>query len=201
MTSNRATRSFHSLLNCHNPLAVAVLAGVFLLSLNACVGIPDGVEPVSDVELEKYLGTWYEIARLDHSFERGLSNVTATYSKREDGGIRVINRGYNAKEKIWDEAEGKAYFVDEPGIGRLKVSFFGPFYGGYNIIELDKEDYQYSLVVGPDRSYLWILSRKPSLDKEILQRLIAKAKSLGFETDKLIYVSQDQSTSDEIKLR
>ena len=201
MTSNRDARSFHTLLDCDNPLAGAVLAGVFLLSLNACVGIPDGVEPVSGVELEKYLGTWYEIARLDHSFERGLSNVTATYSKREDGGIRVINRGYNAEDKTWDEAEGKAYFVDKPSIGRLKVSFFGPFYGGYNIVELDKEDYQYSLVAGPDRSYLWILSRKPSLDKETLQRLIDKAKSLGFDTDKLIYVSQYQSISDEIKVR
>lgn len=201
MTGNRATRSFHTVLDCHNPLAGAVLAGVFLLSLNACVGIPDGVEPVSGVELEKYLGTWYEIARLDHSFERGLSNVTATYSKREDGGIRVINRGYNAEDKTWDEAEGKAYFVDEPGIGRLKVSFFGPFYGGYNIVALDKEGYQYSLVVGPDRSYLWILSRKPSLDKETQQRLIAKAKGLGFDTDKLIYVSHYQSISDEIKAR
>jgi apolipoprotein D and lipocalin family protein len=174
-----------------------VLAGALLLGLNACVGIPDGVEPVTGVELEKYLGTWYEIARLDHSFERGLSNVTATYSKREDGGIRVINRGYNAQEGEWDEAEGKAYFVGQSDVGRLKVSFFGPFYGGYNIIELDMQNYQYSLVAGPDRSYLWILARQPQLDEAILQRLVAKANSLGFATDKLIYVSHNQEVVDK----
>ncbi|WP_455206491.1 lipocalin family protein [Kaarinaea lacus] len=172
-----------------------VLLCVLVASLSACVGIPDGVEPVTGVELESYLGTWYEIARLDHSFERGLSNVTATYSKREDGGIRVVNRGYNAGDKEWDEAEGKAYFVSDPDVGRLKVSFFGPFYGGYNIVELDKQGYQYSLVCGPDRSYLWILARDPDLDAVTLQRLVAKAKNLGFDTDKLIFVAHDKKAT------
>lgn len=170
-------------------LAGVLLSFLVLFTLNACVSIPDGVEPVTGVDLEKYLGTWYEIARLDHSFEKGLSNVTATYSKRDDGGIRVINRGFNAENRIWEEAEGKAYFVGDPDVGRLKVSFFGPFYGGYNIVELDKQNYQYALVAGPNRSYLWILARQPNMDAETLKRLVARAKSLGFDTDQLIYVS------------
>jgi apolipoprotein D and lipocalin family protein len=153
-----------------------------------CAGTPDGVEPVGGFELDRYLGTWYEIARLDHRFERGLSEVTATYSLRDDGGVQVINRGYKSGEGKWDEAVGKAYFVGDPGTGHLKVSFFGPFYGGYNVIELDKTGYQYSLVAGPDRSYLWILSRTPEMNADSLQALLKKADELGFATDELIYV-------------
>jgi apolipoprotein D and lipocalin family protein len=158
------------------------------LFLSGCIGAPDHIQPVGDFELQRYLGTWYEIARLDHSFERRLEQVTATYSLRSDGGVKVINRGFNPDKNKWKEAEGKAYFVGDPDIGQLKVSFFGPFYGGYNIIDLDKENYQYSLVCGPDLSYLWILARTPDLDKPIMDRLVAKAKSLGFATDQLIYV-------------
>ena len=159
--------------------------------VTACTGAPDGVDTVSGFELSRYLGTWYEIARLDHSFERGLSNVTATYSLRDDGGVKVINRGYNDEDQEWDEAEGKAYFVGDEDVGQLKVSFFGPFYGGYNVIELDKEGYQYSLVAGPDRSYLWILSRTPEMNPEVLQTLVAKARDLGFATDELIMVEHE----------
>ena len=164
------------------------LLAVVLLFFAGCTGVPDGVEVVDDLELDRYLGTWYEIARLDHSFERGLSNVTAEYGLRDDGGVSVVNRGYRAKAGEWDEARGKAYFVDEPDVGRLKVSFFGPFYGGYNIVELDKTDYSYSMVVGPNRSYLWILARSPELDAATLDALVQKADSLGFPTDELIFV-------------
>jgi len=163
----------------------------FLVFLSACVGVPENVQPIEGFELDRYLGTWYEIARLDHSFERGLTQVTATYSMRDDGGVKVINKGFDVKKNEWDEAEGKAYFVGEPAVGRLKVSFFGPFYGGYNIIELDQENYQYSLVCGPDKSYLWILARDPDIDQTIVDRLVAKAKGLGFSTDELIFVSHD----------
>jgi len=159
-----------------------------VLLLGGCVGAPEHIQPVDGFELNKYLGTWYEIARLDHSFERGLEQVTANYSLRDDGGVKVINKGFNPNKNKWKQAEGKAYFVGEPDIGQLKVSFFGPFYGGYNIIELDKTNYQYSLVCGPNLSYLWILARDPQLDKAIVDKLVAKAKSLGFATDKLIYV-------------
>jgi apolipoprotein D and lipocalin family protein len=161
------------------------------LILASCTGIPSNVQPVDNFELSRYLGTWYEIARLDHSFERGLSNVSASYSLRDDGGVTVVNRGFKADNKEWKEAIGKAYFFSDPDVGRLKVSFFGPFYGGYNIIELDHENYQYALICGPDRSYLWILSRTKKMDHAVLDRLVSRASSLGFDTEKLILVSQD----------
>ena len=161
----------------------------WLVLIGGCVGIPDNVTPVENFELERYLGTWYEIARLDHSFERGLSRVTAEYRLREDGGVRVLNRGYSEKDKEWKEAEGRAYFVDRAGQGHLKVSFFGPFYGSYIVFELDRDSYQYALVSGPDKSYLWILARRPEMGKELKQRLIAKAAARGFDTSGLIWVA------------
>lgn len=169
--------------------AVRVLVSGILLG--ACTGVPDGVSVVRDFDLESYLGTWYEIARLDHRFERGLSRVTATYSRRDDGGVQVVNRGFDSKNSEWNEAGGKAYFVADPSLGKLKVSFFGPFYGAYNVIELG-DDYEYSMVVGPNTSYLWILSRSPTLDPDILNRLVSKASSLGFATDELIYVEHEK---------
>lgn len=165
-----------------------IVPALMLFMLTACTGVPEGVLPVSGFKLDRYLGKWYEIARLDHSFERGLTRVTAEYSLRDDGGVRVINRGYNAADKRWEEAEGKACFVEQPDVGRLKVSFFGPFYGAYNIIALDKETYRYSLVAGPDRSYLWILAREPDMDTAVRDMLVEKASALGFPVDELIYV-------------
>lgn len=161
---------------------------VLVLLLTGCVGIPENVKPVDNFKLEKYLGKWYEIARLDHRFERGLSRITADYSLRDDGGVRVLNRGYSSKENEWKEAEGKAYFVKGTDQGYLKVSFFGPFYGSYVVFELDQEVYQYSLVCGPDKSYLWILSRTPEMKKDVQDKLVAKAAALGFDTSKLIFV-------------
>lgn len=163
---------------------------VFVLS--GCTGIPEGIEPVENFELEPYLGTWYEIARLDHSFERGLSNVTANYSLREDGGVHVVNRGYLAEKDKWDEAEGKAYFIGEPDVGQLKVSFFGPFYGAYNVFELG-DNYEYSMVAGPDRSYLWILAREAHLPQAMLDELLAKAEAAGYDTSELILVEHDRA--------
>ncbi len=155
---------------------------------SGCTGVPDGVQVVTGFELDRYLGTWFEVARLDHRFERGTSNVAANYSMRHDGGVNVVNRGYKVAKGEWDEATGKAYFVGDADVGQLKVSFFGPFYGGYNIVELDKEDYQYALIAGPDRGYLWILARSPKLDLRVLSALVYKAENLGFPTDELIYV-------------
>ena len=165
-----------------------LLAAGFLLA--GCVGIPEGVEPVDEFELDRYLGKWYEIARLDHSFERGLEQVTAEYSVREDGGVRVINRGYSVADGDWSEAEGKAYFVRNPDEGYLKVSFFGPFYGAYVVFGLDKDNYQYSFVTGPNRSYLWLLSRTPAVDPQVLELFLRRSSELGFATDALIFVKQ-----------
>lgn len=159
------------------------------LAILACTGDDAKYKAVTGFELDKYLGTWYEIARLDHSFERGLDKVYAEYSLREDGGLKVINHGFDTKKQKWNEAVGKAYFVETPDVGRLKVSFFGPFYGAYTIVELDKTSYSYALVTGGD-DYLWILSRTPQMSYIVKQHLIAKAKALGFETNKLIYPNQ-----------
>lgn len=167
------------------------VSGIALLTAvlqSGCTGVPDGVEVVTEFELDRYLGTWYEIARLDHSFERGMSNVTAEYSMRDDGGVRVLNQGYEVAKGEWNKATGKAFFVGDADVGQLKVSFFGPFYGGYNIIELDQDQYQYALVAGPDRGYLWILARSPELDQDILSALVSQAEQLDFPTDELIYV-------------
>ena len=167
------------------------LSIVLVMFITGCVGIPVNVKPVDNFRLEKYLGKWYEIARLDHSFERGLTRVTAEYSFRDDGGVRVLNRGYSARDNIWKEAVGKAYFIKGSDRGYLKVSFFGPFYGSYIVFELDHENYQYSLVCGPDKSYLWILARSPVLKQDIKGNLVARAAALGFDTNKLIFVDHD----------
>jgi len=161
---------------------------VLVFFLMGCVGIPENVHPVDNFKIEKYLGKWYEIARLDHSFERGLTRITADYSLRDDGGIRVLNRGYSAEKNSWKEVEGKAYFVKGTDKGYLKVSFFGPFYGSYIVFGLDHENYQYSLVCGPDKSYLWILARSPTIRNDIKSILVEKAATSGFDTSKLIFL-------------
>jgi apolipoprotein D and lipocalin family protein len=150
--------------------------------------MPEKVAPVSDFEINRYLGTWYEIARLDHSFERGLTQVTANYSLREDGGVSVVNRGFLRSKGVWKEVEGKAYFVNSAQEAYLKVSFFGPFYGSYVVFELDKENYQYAFVSGPDLSYLWLLSRSPDPDQEMIERFKREVKKRGFNTEELILV-------------
>ncbi|WP_160151904.1 lipocalin family protein [Microbulbifer sp. ALW1] len=169
------------------------LAGLLLLLCSllaaSCTGVPEGVAPIDDFTLDRYLGKWYEIARLDHSFERGLSRVTAEYSLRDDGGVKVVNRGFDAERARWQQSEGKAYFVGAPNVGHLKVSFFGPFYGSYVIFELD-DDYRYAMVSGPDRSYLWLLSRTPTVDASLKQRFLQRAAELGFDADALIFVEQ-----------
>jgi apolipoprotein D and lipocalin family protein len=140
--------------------------------LAGCVGKPDNITPVSQFDTSRYLGKWYEIARLDHSFERGL---------------KVVNRGYKVAAGEWKESVGKAYFVGPSDVGYLKVSFFGPFYGSYIVFDLDQQNYQYSMISGPDKSYLWILSRTPKMDDATKKRLVEKAQALGFDTAKLIY--------------
>lgn len=171
-------------------LALSIVL-ILALLMSGCVTVPDNVRPVSGFDLERYLGTWYEIARLDHSFERGLSRVTAQYSLREDGGVRVINRGYSEKDGKWKQAEGKAFFVQDPQTGFLKVSFFGPFYGSYVIFELDHENYGYAVVSGPDTSYLWILARQPVMDEALRNELVSRAAARGFDTDGLIFVEHE----------
>lgn len=165
---------------------------ILLLLISGCTSIPKGLKPVEQFEVNRYLGKWYEIARLDHRFERGLTDINAEYSLRADGGLKVLNSGYNSATGEREQAEGKAYFLGNPDTGSLKVSFFGPFYGGYHIIELDKADYQYAMISGPDLDYFWILARTPSMDPAILKGLIGRAKKLGFAVDQLIFSEHQQ---------
>ena len=166
------------------------IAIIFSFLFSGCLGMPRLVRPVTDFDLSRYLGKWYEIARLDNRFEKGLSHVTAEYSLRKDGGLQVINRGYSEKTGNWKKAEGKAYFVTSGSEGYLKVSFWGPFYGSYVIFELDHDHYQYAFVSGNNLSYLWLLSRTPTVSPEIIEKFKTAANLLGFDTGELVYVNQ-----------
>lgn len=171
-------------------LFLALGVGVIVINLISCVSIPKGATAVKPFKKDKYLGKWYEIARMDFKFEKDLNNVTATYSLKDDGSIKVDNRGYNYVKKEWKQSIGKAKFVKESYEGRLKVSFFGPFYAGYNVIEIDT-DYQYALVAGNNLKYLWILSRNKSIPENIKQQYLRKAESLGYDTATLVWTKQD----------
>lgn len=175
----------------HPTLKQLLKPGVWLLPLLTlgCVGMPDGVTPVKEFQVDRYLGRWYEIARLDHSFERGLEQVSAEYVREQDGSIRVINRGYSPEQDKWKEAAGKALFVDTADEAHLKVSFFGPFYSSYVVFELDKKDYQYAFVSGANTNYLWLLARSPEVDDSLKKRFTARAEELGFAADTLIWVA------------
>lgn len=163
-----------------------------VLVLNSCTSIPEKAVPVSGFELNRYLGTWYEVARLDSRFEKDLNNVTATYSLKTDGHVKVLNQGYNDREKQWKSVEGVAKFRNGKHTAALKVSFFGPFYAGYNVIALD-EEYRYALVAGKNLDYLWILSREPQIPERIKQQYLTIAEGIGYNTSKLIWVKHDKA--------
>ncbi|TMP86957.1 lipocalin [Pseudoalteromonas ruthenica] len=158
--------------------------------LTACTSVPDKVSPVSPFNLERYMGTWYEIARMPHPFEEGLSRVTATYSQNDDGSVKVINRGFNAEEQQWSQAEGKAKFVGDTNTGHLKVSFFGPFYSSYVVFGLDQKKYQYAYVSGYNTDYAWLLAREKEVDEQRLEDFKEQLRSAGFAVEKLIEVQQ-----------
>jgi apolipoprotein D and lipocalin family protein len=163
-----------------------------VLLVSACTGLPDGIEPVSELDLERYTGTWYEIARLDHSFERGLSDVTAQYTLNPDGSVTVINRGYSAEEGGWQEADGRAVPVEDSAEGHLKVSFFGPFYASYVVFQLD-DNYQEVYITGYNKDYLWLLSRSPRVPDKAIESFKAIAQAKGFDLGELIIVDQSRN--------
>jgi len=174
-------------------LAAAALALVVLGAMGGCASTrpPAGVQAVTPFELARYQGRWYEIARMDHRFERGMSDVSATYTPQPDGSVRVLNRGYDGAAGRWREAVGHAVFTGAASTGSLKVSFFGPFYGGYHVAAIDK-DYRWSLVIGPDRSYCWILARERQLTAEQRSSILAHARALGIDSAALIWVAQQR---------
>lgn len=173
-------------------MAIPVSLGILgLVILNSCAtGIPKGAAAVQDFKVDQYLGTWYEIARFDYKFEKNMDNVTATYSRNPDGTIKVDNKGYNYVKKEWKESVGEARFVNSENEARLKVSFFKPIWSGYNVVDID-DNYQYALVMGNNLKYLWILSRTKQIPERIKQRFLAKGKSVGYNTDELIWVKHD----------
>lgn len=171
---------------------IYVLAGAVVMGgIFSCATIPKGAVAVKPFDKDRYLGKWYEIARLDFKYEKNLNNTTAEYTLNDDGTIRVDNQGYNTKKDKWQQAIGKAKFVDDENVGMLKVSFFGPFYSGYNVIAID-EDYRYALVAGKNLKYLWILSRDPEIPEVVRDSYLKIADDVGYKTADLLWVEHDK---------
>ena len=166
-----------------------MIFAVMLVSMAYSRTAPKNVVPVSGFDIFNYLGKWYEIARLDFKHEKNLSNVTANYILKDDGSILVVNRGYDYVKGTWKESVGNAKFIGDPTVGALKVSFFGPFYSGYNVIAID-DDYQTALVVGKNHDYMWILSRTNTIPDDIKIQYLAMASNLGFDVNKLVWDEQ-----------
>lgn len=148
----------------------------------------ESVPAVGDLDITRYAGTWYEIARLPHSFEKNLERVTATYTLQDDGNIEVVNRGFKSKKGEWKSIKGKAWIPDPAVPARLKVKFFWFFSSEYKVIDLDSENYTYAMVTSSSRKYLWILSRTPGINETLYTRLVRKAQDLGFDMEKLYRV-------------
>lgn len=164
-----------------------LINAVAMAGLFSCSTIPKGVRAVEPFEKERYLGKWYEIARIDFKYEKDLNNTTAEYSLNANGTIKVTNKGYNTKTGEWKQAIGKAKFVGNDTVGMLKVSFFGPFYSGYNVIAIDT-DYRYALIAGASYRYLWILSRETSITDEIKRKYLQIAEGFGYNTSELLWI-------------
>lgn len=173
------------------PIVLAgAAAAATLLVLSACAArAPQGVAPVADFDIDRYAGRWLELARIEHRFERGLTQTSAEYSGQPDGSVRVVNRGYDPRKKTWREAVGRARFAGEPSTGALQVSFFGPFWAGYHVVALDP-NYQWAMVIGSNLDSFWILSRSRTLPPGVRNRLLAQARALGVDIDKVQWVDQ-----------
>ncbi|WP_410220711.1 lipocalin family protein [Pedobacter sp.] len=173
--------------------SIVLIAGIAII-LNSCASIPQNAKPVHNFNVNRYLGIWYEIARFDFRFEKDLDNTSAQYSLDKNGNVIVLNSGYNFKKNQWKKAEGLAKFRGDKNIAALKVSFFGPFYSGYNVISLD-DNYQYALVAGKSLDYLWILSREKSIPEKIKTKYLQIAKELGYDISKLIWVEHNKNNN------
>lgn len=167
--------------------SIGILMLLFIFTGCAAVPHTTKIKTVDNFEIQKYLGTWYEIARLPHRFEKNLQQVTASYSLLENGKIQVLNKGYNTKKQKWSDAKGKAWIPDETKPSELKVSFFWPFAADYRIIYLE-DDYSLAIVTSKTFNYFWILSRSPYITDEYYNQLLEKAKIWGFDTERIIKV-------------
>lgn len=164
---------------------------IIMIGFNSCATIPKGAVAIKPFDKEKYLGKWYEIARLDFKYEKNLNNTTAEYTLNENETIKVDNKGYNTVKGKFEQAIGKAKFVGEDNIAMLKVSFFGPFYSGYNVIAIDS-DYKYALVSGVSLKYLWILSRETNIPDDIKDKYLKIAEGIGYNTNNLLWIKHDK---------
>ncbi len=171
------------------PAAILAVGAAWFAARKMQPTIPEGVDAVKGFDAGKYLGKWYEIARLDFKWEKGLSNVTATYSMNDDGTIHVDNRGVDPLRDEWKNSIGKAKFVKTPDVGMLKVSFFGPFYAGYNVIAID-ENYRYALVFGRNLDYMWLLSREKTMPESVARTYLHKAAEAGYDISRLQWTDQ-----------
>ena len=170
----------------HSLTCLIILTAVF-----SCASIPKNVTAVQPFDKETYIGKWYEIARFDFYFEKDLDNTTATYSLNENGTIKVDNKGFDTVKKEWKQSVGKAKFAGSDSIAMLKVSFFGPFYSGYNVIAID-DNYQYALVAGESLDYLWILSRETTIPEAVKSNYLKIAQDAGYDTSKLLWIEHDK---------
>ena len=177
------------------PLLMGAVALMAVLALSACSTprTPDGIQPVRGFDVDRYAGYWHEVARIENSFERGLTLTSATYTRNADDTIKVVNRGYDPIRKQWREAEGTARFVSDPTRAELKVSFFGPFYAGYNVVALD-ENYQWAMVVGSSTEYVWILARDPHLPLHVRQHLMDRARAMGIDVRRIQWAGEASET-------
>lgn len=174
-------------------ISLIVVIGIIIL-FNSCASIPQKAKPVENFEVNRYLGTWYEVARFDFRFEKDLDNTSANYTLDKKGNVIVLNSGYNFVKKKWTKADGLAKFRGDKNVAALKVSFFGPFYSGYNVVALD-ENYQYALIAGKDLDYLWILSRTKTIPEDVKTKYLKIAEEIGYDTSKLIWVKHDKTDS------
>ncbi len=173
----------------------ATIATIATLYYRRKHSIPKKAEPISPFSMDDYLGKWYEIARIDHRWERNLSNTTAEYDLDEKGQIVVTNRGYNFVKNKWEESKGVVQFIDNPNTGALEVSYFGPFFSGYNVVAVEG-DYDYALVVGRGPRYCWILSRTPYIPEGVRARFILEAMRIGVDVDALNWIDHDDETQE-----
>lgn len=166
-------------------LILAMLSTVFTVFFACRTTTTVDNSSVKKLDLNRYLGKWYEVARFNHRFERDMQQCTATYSLQGDGTIKVVNNG--VKNGKWKTSVGKAKMTETPGV--LRVSFFGPFYSDYRVLML-APDYSYALVGGSDDDYLWILSRTPKLKNDVIEKIVSEAHRRGYDTENLIWVEQ-----------
>jgi len=177
-----------------NKILVIVVSVGLVVFFNSCASIPKKAKAIKNFDVNKYLGTWYEIARFDFRFEKDLDNTSANYTLDKRGNVIVLNSGYNYKREEWKKADGLAKFRGDKNIAELKVSFFGPFYAGYNVVALD-ENYQYALIAGRNLDYLWILSRTKFLPENIKTDYLRIAEEMGYDISKLIWVKHDKDNN------